>query len=77
MVTVITNSGFHSFNRQCETEAQRLRIAEQWANVNRSKDAIEFDRGRADRLAGSILTVTIPFNRLGCPTINATRPSYG
>lgn len=45
-----------SFNREyqnaCDVEAQRLRIAEGWARLHRSRESIEFDQGRADRLAG-------------------------
>lgn len=45
-----------SFNKDfelaCQREADRLRVAEKWARVNLSDSAKEFDRGRADRIAG-------------------------
>lgn len=40
------------YQQACKTEAQRLRIAEKWAQINRSPSAKAFDRGRSDRLSG-------------------------
>ena len=35
-----------------EYEQKRLEIAEKWANAHKSIQAIQFDRGREDRVAG-------------------------
>jgi len=40
------------FEVACEREAHRLLVAEKWAGVNSSNTAREFERGRADRVAG-------------------------